>query len=86
MGQKIKKKSRQKKPREIKFLVEFKLFPCSKIDFWPFLKLQKMEFGQKKICEIDLFDVTGFFRPGLFCCEGESMNGTNCLGDRRALF
>ena len=25
----------------------FKLFPNSKIDFWPFLKLQKMEFGQK---------------------------------------
>ena len=26
----------------------FKLFPSSKIDFWPFLRLQKMEFGQKK--------------------------------------
>ena len=26
----------------------FKLFPSSKIDFWPFLKLQKMEFGKKK--------------------------------------
>ena len=25
----------------------FKLFSNSKIDFWPFLKLQKMEFGQK---------------------------------------
>ena len=25
----------------------FKLFPSSKIVFWPFLKLQKMEFGQK---------------------------------------
>ena len=25
----------------------FKLFHSSKIDFWPFLKLQKMEFGQK---------------------------------------
>ena len=25
----------------------FKLFPSSKIDFWPFLKLQKMEFCQK---------------------------------------
>ena len=25
----------------------FKLFPSSKIDFWPFLKLQKMEFRQK---------------------------------------
>ena len=39
----------------------FNLFPTSKIDFWPFLKLQKMEFGQKKIvCEIDLFDFTSF--------------------------
>ena len=27
----------------------FKLFPRSKIDFWPFLKLQKMHFVQKKI-------------------------------------
>ena len=25
----------------------FKLFPNTKNDFWPFLKLQKMEFGQK---------------------------------------
>ena len=25
----------------------FELFPSSKMDFWPFLKLQKMEFGQK---------------------------------------
>ena len=25
----------------------FKLFPSSKIDFWPFLKLQKIDFGQK---------------------------------------
>ena len=27
----------------------FKLFPSSKIDFWPFLKLQNMEFGLNKI-------------------------------------
>ena len=43
-------------------IFSFELFPSSKIDFWPFLKLQKMEFGQKKIfCEIDLFDFTSFF-------------------------
>ena len=36
----------------------FKLFPSSKIDFWPFLKLQKMEFGQKIFREIDLFEFT----------------------------
>ena len=28
-------------------IVFFGSFPNSKIDFWPFLKLQKMEFGQK---------------------------------------
>ena len=33
---------------EIAFLDSFKLFPSSKIDFWPFFKLQKMDFGQKK--------------------------------------
>ena len=33
--------------REIAFLAVFKLFPSLKIDFWPFLKLQKTEFGQK---------------------------------------
>ena len=26
---------------------KFKHFPSSKIDFWPFLKVQKMDFGQK---------------------------------------
>ena len=62
------KKSRQKKLvksnksiffREIAFLAIFKLFLSSKIDFWPFLKLQKMEFGQKFFFrEIELFDFT----------------------------
>ena len=28
-------------------------FPVQKSDFWPFLKLQKMEFGQKFFREID---------------------------------
>ena len=27
----------------------FEIFPSSKIDFWPFFKLQKMEIGKKKI-------------------------------------
>ena len=39
----------------------FKLFPSSKLDSWPFLRLQKMEFGQKIFHEIDLFDFTSFF-------------------------
>ena len=49
------KKSRQKNSWNQKIISwncifgSFKLFPSSKIDFWPFLKLQKMEFGQKKI-------------------------------------
>ena len=33
---------------DIAFLAVFKHFPSSEIVFWPFLKLQKMEFGQKK--------------------------------------
>ena len=44
--------------REIAF---FGSFPSSKVDFWPFLNLQKMEYGEKKIREIDLFDFTSFF-------------------------
>ena len=44
----------------------FKLFPSTKIDSWPFLKLQKKEFGQEKFREIDLFDFPEFFWPGLF--------------------
>ena len=49
--------------------IQFKLFPSLKIDFWPFLKLQKNGFWSKKIFfrEIDLFDFTSFFfGPGLF--------------------
>ena len=53
------KKSRQK-TREIAFLAVLIFFPSSKIDFWPFLKLQKMEFSTKKFREIDLFDFTSF--------------------------
>ena len=40
-----------------------KLFPQLKIDFWPFLKLQKMEFGQKKFSWN--WDFTSFL-SGLF--------------------
>ena len=39
----------------------FKLFSSWKIDFWPFLKWQKMKFGQKKFLEIDLLHFTSFF-------------------------
>ena len=31
-----------------------------KLHFWPFLKLQNMEFGQNKFLEIDLFDFMSF--------------------------
>ena len=34
--------------REIAFLAVLNFFPVQKFDFWPFLNLQKMEFGQKK--------------------------------------
>ena len=39
----------------------FQLFLSSKIEFWPFLKLEKMEFGQKTIREFDLFYFTNLF-------------------------
>ena len=48
----------------------FSSFPSSKIDFWPFLKLQKMEFGQKKNSEIDLFDFTIVFGLDFFKFSG----------------
>ena len=61
--QKIKKKSRQKNSwnkkkinfffSEVAILAFLKHFPSSKIDFWPFLESQKMEFGQF-FREIDL--------------------------------
>ena len=57
MGQKIKKKSKQKKIVKSNNSIfspwncifgSFKLFPTSKIDFWPFLKLQKNAIWSKK--------------------------------------
>ena len=70
-GQKIKKSPGHKKLVksnksknffcEIAFLAVLNFFPSSKIDFWQFFKLGKMEFGQKKFREIDLFDFTSFF-------------------------
>jgi len=48
--------------REIAFLAVLNFFSSSKIDFWPFLNLQKMEFGPNKFFrEIDLFDFTSCF-------------------------
>ena len=40
--------------REIAFLVVLNFFSSSKIDFWPYLNLQKMDFGQKLFRENDL--------------------------------
>ena len=56
--------------REIAFLAVINIFPSSKIDFWPFLKFQKMEFGQKNFREIDLFDFTSFFGLDFFKFSG----------------
>ena len=53
--------------REIAFLA---VFAVPKIDFGPFLKLLKMEFGQKKIREIDLFDFTIFLGLDFFKFSG----------------
>ena len=44
----------------------FKLFPSSKIDFWPFLKLQKMEFGQNNFSWNWFIWLHEIFWPGLF--------------------
>ena len=40
------------------------------IDFWPFLKMRKMEFGQKIFREIDLFYFTSFFGLDYFNFSG----------------
>ena len=46
----------------IAFLAVLNFVPSSKIDFWPFLKLQKNGFWSKNFFrEIDLFDFTSFF-------------------------
>ena len=45
---KYKKVQAKKLVKSNKSFGSFKLFPRSKVDFWPFLKLQKMELGQKK--------------------------------------
>ena len=53
--------------REIAFLAVLNFFPVQKLIFGLFLKLQKIDFGQKNFFrEIDLFDFTSFFWPGLF--------------------
>ena len=61
--------------REIAFLAVLNFFPVQKLIFWPFLKKQKMEFGQKIFREIDLFDFTSFlawtFLNLLAYCEEE---------------
>ena len=66
IAEKVDEKVREaQRARKFKFS-SFQVFPSSKIEFWPFLTLQKMDFGQKIFCEIDLFDFTIFFWPGLF--------------------
>ena len=53
--------------RQIAFLAVLKHFPSSKYYFWLYLKLQKMELGQKQFREIDLvFDFTSFFGLDFF--------------------
>ena len=61
--------------REIAFLAVLNFFPSSKIDFWPFLKLQKMEFDQQNFCEIYLFDFTSFFGLDFFRFSGQLCPG-----------
>ena len=62
----MKSNKSKKNFREIAFLAVLNFFSVQKIDCWPFLKLQKMKFGQKKFREIDLFDFTSFFDLDFF--------------------
>ena len=48
----------------------FNLFPNSKIDFRPFLKLQKMVFGQKKFMKLIYLISWGFFGVDFFKFSG----------------
>ena len=50
---------------EIAFLSVLKHFPSSKNDFWPYLKLQKVKFGQKNFVKL-IYLIHEFFWPGLF--------------------
>ena len=52
--------------REIACLSVLNFFPLKKLIFWPFLKLQKMEFGHKIFREIDLFDFMTFIGLDFF--------------------
>ena len=52
--------------REIAILAVLNFFPSSKIDFWPILKWQKMEFGQNKISWNWFIWFHGFFLPWTF--------------------
>ena len=72
---------KKKKIREIAFLAVLNFFPSSKIDFWSFLKLQKMEFGQKFFREIDLFDFTSSFGLDFF-----KFSGPLCLKAKKSTF
>ena len=57
--------------REIAFLAVLNFFPSSKIDFWPFLKLQKMEFVQNIFsCYWLVFNFTSFFGLYFFKFSG----------------
>ena len=59
---------------EIAFLA---VIPSSKNDFWPYLELHKIEFGQKKIHEIDLFDFMSFYGLDFFQFSCETNNFRN---------
>ena len=70
---------------------QFYTFHSSKIDFWPFLKMQKIEFGQKKnlwnwfiwfheFFGLDFFKFSGPLWRGLV-----PQSGKNCLGSSKKL-
>ena len=54
----------------LRAMCSFKLFSSSKIVFWPFLKLQKMEFGEKNFVKPIYLISRVFFWPGVFKFSG----------------
>ena len=56
-------------------MFSFKLFPSSKIDVWPFLKLQKMDFGEKIFFVKLIYLTSRVFWPGFFKIFWPTMAG-----------
>ena len=63
----------------------FKLFPSSKNEFWPFLKLQKMDFGQKIFVKL-IYLISRFFLAWTFNFSGPLWNLTHFFENFNGIF